>query len=129
MYGPSPSLASALRSRMLPNVPRMRTSWWPRRAPYELNSSGVTPCSWSHFPAGDQGTIEPAGEMWSVVTESPSSASTRASTMSAGGAGSIVRPSKYGGRATYVDAGSQSYRSPSGIGSARQRSSPSKTLA
>ena len=100
MYGPSPSLASAFRSRMLPNVPRMSTSWWPRRAPYELNSSGFTPCSWSHVPAGDHGTIDPAGEMWSVVTESPNNASTRASTMSVGGSGSIVSPSKYGGRAT-----------------------------
>ena len=63
---------------MLPNVPRIITSWWPRRAPYELNSSGATPCSWSHWPAGDHGAIEPAGEMWSVVTESPRTASTRA---------------------------------------------------
>ena len=29
----------------------------------------------------------------------------------------------------YVEVGSQAYRSPSGIGSARQRSSPSKTVA
>ena len=64
------------------NVPRIITSWWPRRAPYELNSSGATPCSWSHWPAGDQAAIEPAGEMWSVVTESPSTASTRAPSMS-----------------------------------------------
>ena len=44
---------SRLRSRMLANVPRIITSWWPRRAPYELNSSGPTPCAWSHWPAGD----------------------------------------------------------------------------
>ena len=101
MYGPSFSPASALRSRMLPNVPRMRTSWWPRRAPYELNSSGATLCSWSHWPAGDHGAIEPAGEMWSVVTESPRTASARASTMSGRpAAASIVMPSKNGGRAT-----------------------------
>ena len=48
----------------------------------ELNSSGVTPCSCSHWPAGLQAGIEPAGEMWSVVTESPSTASTRAPSMS-----------------------------------------------
>ncbi len=42
----------------------------------------------------------PAGEMWSVVTESPSSASTRAPAMSVSGTGSRVMPSKYGGRRT-----------------------------
>jgi hypothetical protein len=42
---------------MLPNVPRIITSWWPRRAPYELKSNGDTPCSWSHWPAGDLGAI------------------------------------------------------------------------
>ena len=49
----------------------------------------------------------PAGEMWSVVTESPSSASTRAPLMSPETAGVIVMPSKYGGLRTYVDVGSQ----------------------
>jgi aconitate hydratase len=42
----------------------------------------VTPCSWSHRPAGDLAAIEPAGEMWSVVTESPRRARTRAPSMS-----------------------------------------------
>ena len=46
---------------MLPNVPRISTSWLPRRAPYELNSTGVTPCSWSHWPAGLHAGIDPAG--------------------------------------------------------------------
>ena len=55
MYGPSLPSTSRLRSRMLANVPRIITSWWPRRAPYELNSSGATPCAWSHWPAGDHG--------------------------------------------------------------------------
>jgi hypothetical protein len=41
--------------------------------------------------------MEPAGLMWSVVTESPSFASTRAPVMSETGVVSIVRPSKYGG--------------------------------
>jgi hypothetical protein len=48
---------------MLPNVPRIITSWWPRREPYELNSSGATPRACSHWPAGDAGAIDPAGEM------------------------------------------------------------------
>ena len=97
MYGPSLPSTSRLRSRMLANVPRIITSWWPRRAPYELNSSGPTPCAWSHWPAGDAGAIEPAGEMWSVVTESPRTARTRAPSMSPTGAASSVSPSKNGG--------------------------------
>ena len=43
--------------------------------------------------------------MWSVVTESPSTASTRAPTMSVTGAGS-GQPLKNGGGAMYVEASS-----------------------
>ena len=108
-YGPSFSPASALRSRMLPNVPRISTSWWPRRAPYELNSSGATLRSWSHSPAGDHGAIEPAGEMWSVVTESPRTASdARVRRCPRAGGRLIDMSSKNGGRATYVEAQFQS---------------------
>src|SRR4030088_2584594 len=42
----------------------------------------------------------PAGEMWSVVTESPSRASTLAPEMSVTGCGSAGIPSKYGGLGT-----------------------------
>ena len=84
---------------MLPKVPRIITSWWPRRAPYELKSSGATPFACSHWPAGDQAAMDPAGLMWSVVTESPRTASARAPTMSVTGAGSAVRPVKKGGLA------------------------------
>src|ERR671926_344703 len=55
------------------------------------------PCSLRYRPAGLSGLIEPAGLMWSVVTESPSSASTRAPSTSVTGAGSRPMPSKYGG--------------------------------
>ena len=41
--------------------------------------------------------MEPAGEMWSVVTLSPTITSTRASAMSVTGAGVIVMVSKNGG--------------------------------
>ena len=41
--------------------------------------------------------IEPAGEMWSVVTESPSTARTRAPAMSRSGPGSGGRSVKNGG--------------------------------
>ena len=82
MYGPSLPSTRRLRSRMFANVPRIITSWCPRRAPYELKSRGATPCAWSHWPAGDHAAIDPAGLMWSVVTESPRSARTRAPSMS-----------------------------------------------
>ncbi len=59
------------------------------------------------MPAGDQAAIEPAGEMWSVVTESPSQASTRAPAISVTGSGSSRIPVKNGGLATYVEPGSQ----------------------
>ncbi len=60
---------------------------------------GGTPCSCSHWPAGLQAGMTPAGEMWSVVTESPSTARTRAPLMPAMGVGSGVRPAKNGGAA------------------------------
>ncbi|MGC4080765.1 MAG: hypothetical protein QM736_01245 [Vicinamibacterales bacterium] len=58
-------------------MPRIITSWLPRRAPYQLKSAGATPCSMRYLPAGLSFLIEPAGEMWSVVMLSPSTASTR----------------------------------------------------
>jgi hypothetical protein len=71
--------------------------------------------------------MAPAGEMWSVVTESPSLASTRAPAMSSTGVVSIVMPSKYGGLRTYVDCGSHSKVLPVGIDRAAHCSSPAKT--
>ena len=97
MKPPSTPGTSWLRSRMLAKVPRIITSWLPRREPYELNSWRATPCSARYLPAGESALIEPAGEMWSVVTESPSLASTRAPAMSCTGCGSFAMPSKYGG--------------------------------
>src|SRR6218665_3358358 len=67
--------------------------------------------------------------MWSVVTESPSFASTRAPRMSVTAAGVIVMPSKYGGLRTYVELSSHSKIAPVGAGRFRHRSSPSNTLA
>ena len=80
---------------------RRRHDAWcpaPRRA---------TSCSVRYCPAGVSALMAPAGEMWSVVTESPSLASTRAPVMSATGSGSIRIPSKYGGLRTYVETSSQ----------------------
>ena len=57
----------------------------------------MTPCAIRYCPAGLSFLIDPAGEMWSVVTLSPSTARTRASMMSVSGAGSAVRSSKNGG--------------------------------
>lgn len=58
------------------------------------------PCSVRYLPAGVSALMAPAGEMWSVVTESPSLASTRAPVMSSTGVVSMVMPSKYGGLRT-----------------------------
>src|SRR5439155_21288367 len=63
VHEPSVPGASSLRRRILANVPRIITSWFPRLAPYELNSPGGTPCSWRYRPAGESALIEPAGEM------------------------------------------------------------------
>ena len=48
---------------MFANVPRIITSWLPRRAPYELKSAGATPFEIRYLPAGLSAGIEPAGEM------------------------------------------------------------------
>src|SRR3972149_11610064 len=79
--------ASAFLSRTLANVPRIMTSWLPRRDPYELKSFGATPCAMRYWPAGLSTLMDPAGEIWSVVMLSPSSASARAPWMSAGASG------------------------------------------
>ncbi|MCY1226296.1 hypothetical protein D9M72_385230 [compost metagenome] len=86
-----------------------------------------TPFASRYWPAGVSDLKEPAGEMWSVVTESPSLSSTRAPVMSVTGSGLAFMPSKYGGFRTYVDFSSQAKVSPAGVESAFQRSSPSKT--
>jgi hypothetical protein len=65
--------------------------------------------------------------MWSVVTESPSIASTRAPRMSSTGCGSTPMSSKNVGLRTYVESGSHAKRSPVGTSSEFQRSSPENT--
>jgi hypothetical protein len=69
----------------------------PRRAPYELKSPFATPSDLSHWPAGLFSAIDPAGEMWSVVIESPNMPSTRAPAIGETPGGVIVMPAKYGG--------------------------------
>ena len=91
-----PSLpgTSRFRSRTLAKVPRTITSWLPRREPYELKSLRSTPCSTRYRPAGESGLIAPAGEMWSVVTLSPTQTRQRAPAKSSTGAGSRGMSSK-----------------------------------
>ena len=60
--------------RMLAKVPRIMTSWLPRRAPYWLKSAAATPRPCRYFAAGLVLAMPPAGLIWSVVIESPSSA-------------------------------------------------------
>ena len=43
-------------------------------APAERPAALATPCALSQTPAGELSLMEPAGEMWSVVIESPNSA-------------------------------------------------------
>ena len=65
-----------------------------------MKSAGSTPLACRYLPAGESVLIEPAGEMWSVVIESPNSAMMRAPLTEVGaGAGCCVKPSKNGGRA------------------------------
>ena len=63
VLGPSSPPSSAFLMRMFANVPRIITSWLPRRAPYELKSAGLTPLEIRYVPAGLSAGIEPAGEM------------------------------------------------------------------
>ncbi len=53
-----------------------------------------------YVPAGESGLIAPAGEMWSVVIESPTFTSTRPSITSEASVASGARPSKKGGSRT-----------------------------
>ena len=80
--------------RMLAKVPRIMISWLPRRVPYWLNSPTGTWRSSRYLPAGEVARMLPAGEMWSVVIESPKRPRMRALTMSVSGFGSLVMPSK-----------------------------------
>mmetsp|Transcript_14449 Transcript_14449/g.26144 ORF Transcript_14449/g.26144 Transcript_14449/m.26144 type:complete len:216 (-) Transcript_14449:2029-2676(-) len=66
-----PVPASLLEMRVLAKVPRAMIRSLPRRAPYELNSDWGTSRDTSHLAAGDVLAMLPAGEMWSVVMESP----------------------------------------------------------
>ena len=50
-----------------------------------------------YFPAGLCEAIEPAGEMWSVVTESPKASRTRAPRIGSIGPGSADMSIKNGG--------------------------------
>ncbi len=62
---------------------------------------GCTPCDTRYLAAGLVLAMSPAGEMWSVVTESPSSARQRArGDVGDRPCGVIVMPSKYGGLRT-----------------------------
>src|SRR5262245_15133098 len=78
----------------------------------------------SHFPAGLDAGMLPAGEVWSVVIESPSIASARAPVIGLMPGGSIVIPWKYGGVFTYGEVCSHVYVSPLRNSSGRHWSSP-----
>ena len=79
-------------------VPRAITRSFPLLAPYELKSLGSTPRAVRNLAATEFLAILPAGEMWSVVTESPKRQRQWASLISSTGAGSAEIPWKNGGR-------------------------------
>ena len=69
-------------------------SWLPRLLPNELKFLTSTPLSTSHCPAGPLLGNEPAGDIWSVVIESPSLSKTLAWLISVIGLGSGLSPEK-----------------------------------
>jgi hypothetical protein len=71
--------------------------------------------------------MAPAGEMWSVVTLSPTRTRQRAPITSCTLPGSRDTPAKYGGCLMYVESGCHSYWLPVGMSRLFQRSSPSNT--
>src|SRR5699024_10142288 len=115
--------------RMFANVPRTITSWLPRREPYELKSRGDTPCSINHLPAGVSLPIAPAGEMWSVVTESPNLPRTLKLDSGSIVPASLDRFWKNEGFWIYVDASSKSYSGASVTSILFQVSFESKTVS
>ena len=71
-----------------------------------MKSAFNTPLASNHLPAGLDSLIEPAGEIWSVVIESPNTPSARAFAIPVAAAlGSIAKSWKKGGSAMYVDLG------------------------
>merc|ERR1719253_951485 len=100
----------------------------PRRDPEELKSFASTPRSCRYRAAGELLAILPAGEMWSVVIESPTFRSAYALLMSLTAGGSIVMSWKNGGLWMYVDLSSQVNVSPLGAFNSFQRLLPLATF-
>src|SRR5258708_2059948 len=69
-----------------------------------------------YLPAGESFLMLPAGEMWSVVTESPKIPRAHAARMSVIVPGFIEKASKNGGSWMYVLVVSQRYTSPTEAG-------------
>mmetsp|Transcript_6420 Transcript_6420/g.7200 ORF Transcript_6420/g.7200 Transcript_6420/m.7200 type:complete len:251 (-) Transcript_6420:1709-2461(-) len=119
VYGPVwPSPTILLPRRVFAKVPRTMIRSFPRREPYVLKSLRSTPDSCRKRAAGESFAMLPAGEMWSVVMESPNTHSTAASLITVCGSGSRFMPAKYGGLWMYVDFSSHAYSLPSGACSA-----------
>ena len=63
---------------ILENTPLIIISWFPRLAPYVLKSKLLIFFPFKYFEVNESNFILPAGDMWSVVIESPKSAITLA---------------------------------------------------
>ena len=112
-------------SLTLANVPRTMTSWLALRDPYELNSAGATPLDLRYLPASVPSAKDPAGDMWSVVMESPSFARHLALTMFLL-SGSSSMSSKNGGLRMYVEPSSHLNRGDFSQGTASHLAEPLK---
>lgn len=114
---------------MFAKVPRAMTRSLPLRAPYELKSTGSMWLLIKKRPAGEFLDILPAGEMWSVVMESPKNKRQYALVILGIGLGLISMEEKKGGLWMYVDFSFQLYCDPLGAHSWLHCLVPVSTLA
>ena len=112
-------------SRTFANVPRIITSWLPRREPKRVESSRSTPCS-IRYCAG-RASLGGSTRPGRCGRSSPSRRRRRGSARPrcpSTGAGSGSCPSKYGGSLHVGRVGSHSKRSPSGRAARASRRRP-----
>lgn len=82
---------------ILAKVPLAMIKSLPLLDPYELKSFLSMPLSFKNLPAGELTEIFPAGEIWSVVIESPNTARIFAFSIGFNFYTSLPDPSKKGG--------------------------------
>ncbi len=94
-----------LRSRTFANVPRIITSWLPRREPYRVEVAGLDALFDQVPPGGGVGSDRAGrGDVVGGDAVAQERDRARARDLLDGFSGSTAIPSKYGGRLTYVAA-------------------------